>query len=99
MLQKKTSRNYYRYVEQLIMSLQLQYEIVRASDNLLWSINFLFFFGNGDCMDGVWKYTLQVRTEIIQWSFLLSVVHIGQVVSEEKLEMWKVNDGWWVTDG
>ena len=38
-------------------------------------------------MDGVWKYMLQVRTEIIQWSFLLNVVHIGQVVSEEKLEM------------
>jgi hypothetical protein len=85
---KNPPRNYYRYVEQLIMSLQLQYEIVLASDNLLWSINFFFlFFGNGDCMDGVWKYMLQVRTEIIQWSFLLNVVHIGQVVSEEKLEM------------
>ena len=84
--EKKTPRNYYLYVEQLIMSLQLQFEIILASDNLLWSIK-IFFFGNGDCMDGVWKYTLQVRTEIIQWSFLLSVVHIGQVVSEEKLEM------------
>jgi len=48
-------------------------------------------------MDGVWKYMLQVRTETTQWSFLLSVVHIGQVVSEEKPKMWrKVNDGWWV---
>ena len=41
--QKKPPRNYYLYVEQLIMSLQLQFEIILASDNLLWSIKIYFF--------------------------------------------------------
>jgi hypothetical protein len=42
--QKKPPRNYYLYVEQLIMSLQLQFEIILASDNLLWSIKIYFFW-------------------------------------------------------